>query len=263
MKGYWMLARSVLLSGVNHRVHFFLMSLGNIIYVILIYYLWKSIYANSSQLMGLSFQQTFAYLAMGSSLFWLLLTWVEYDMSQALTSGAIANRLLKPLDLQLFYFMNGVGYLINNFLFIMVPALFMMALVFKVSVPLGWNVFWFALSVVGSFVINFHIDYIVGLVSFYTESIWGISIIKEAVVTTFAGAVVPLQFFPEIIRQVLQCLPFQTIYHTPLMILISPELNPGKVGAMLLTQLFWALVCIGLARLIYLQAIRKITIQGG
>jgi ABC-2 type transport system permease protein len=263
MKRYWMLARCVLMGGVNHRVHFFFMSLGNIIYILMIYYLWKSIYANSSRLNGLSFQQTFVYLAMGSSLFWLFLTWVEYDMAQGLLNGSIVNQLLKPLDLQLHYFFNALGYLINNFMLIMFPALLMMFLLFKVSLPFSWNLLWFVLSVAFSFVINFHIDYIVGLISFYTESIWGVSIIKEVLVTTFSGAVVPLPFFPGAIRWIVERMPFQTICHTPLMFLISPELSPGKIAAMFLSQLFWLLVWVGLARLIYLRAIRKITINGG
>jgi ABC-2 type transport system permease protein len=263
VKRYWMLVRCVLMSGVNHRVHFFLMSLGNIIYILLIYYLWKSIYANSSQLNGLSFQQTFVYLAMGSSLFWLFTTWVEYDMSQGLINGTIVSRLLRPLDLQLYYFFDALGYITNNFLLIMFPALLMMFLLFKVSISFGWNLLWFGLSVAVSFVITFHIDYIIGLISFYTESIWGISIIKEVIVTTFSGAVVPLQFFPGVIHSVVEGLPFQTIYHTPLMLLISPQLSSGKVAVMLLIQLLWMMFCVGLARFIYIRAIRKITINGG
>jgi ABC-2 type transport system permease protein len=251
------------MSGVNHRVHFFFMSLGNIIYIFMIYYLWKSIFANSSQLNGLSFQQTFVYLAAGSSLFWLFLTWVEYDMAQGLINGTIVTRLLKPLDLQLYYFFDGVGYIINNFMLIMFPALLLIFFLFKVPVPFDWNLLWFGLSVAFSFVINFHIDYMVGLVSFYTESIWGISIIKEVIVTTLSGAVVPLQFFPGSIRYIVERLPFQTVYHTPLMLLISPQLSTGKVALMLLNQFSWMLVCVGLSRLVYSRAIRKITVNGG
>ncbi|HYH03859.1 MAG TPA: ABC-2 family transporter protein [Bacillota bacterium] len=263
MKRYLMLTRSVLLSGVNHRVHFIAMSLGNIIYVFLIYYLWKSIYTNSSQLNGLSFGQAFVYLAMGSSLFWLFTTWVEYDMAQGIVNGTIVKHLLLPLDLQLHYFFNALGYITNNLLLILFPALMMLSLLFKASVPIGWNLIWFVLSVAFSFVITFHIDYIIGLLSFYTESIWGISIIKEVIVTTFSGAVVPLQFFPGVMRSIVEWLPFQTIYHTPLMLLITPQPSFTKVAVMFLNQLFWMLVCVGLAKFIYNRAIRKITINGG
>jgi len=89
----------------------------------------------------------------------------------------------------------------------------------------------------------------IGLSSFYTESIWGISITKDVVVAALSGALVPINFFPDAIKAVLQVLPFQAIYNTPLQIITSASLTPTDYLRMLAVQLFWVVVLFGASRL--------------
>jgi ABC-2 type transport system permease protein len=97
----------------------------------------------------------------------------------------------------------------------------------------------FPLSLIFAFLISFCFDYFIGLIAFYTESVWGLSITKEIVITVFSGALIPLQFFPEAIRKVLLILPFQAIYHTPLMMVTRPGLGIDTYLPMLAVQLIW------------------------
>ena len=93
--------------------------------------------------------------------------------------------------------------------------------VFKTNINIGLNILMFIVALVFAYLISFLIDFLIGLISFYTESIWGISITKEAVVLLLSGAVIPLPFFPDIIRRVVELLPFKAIYHIPLNMLVS------------------------------------------
>ena len=81
--------------------------------------------------------------------------------------------------------------------------------------------------------------------------------------TVFSGALIPLQFFPDAVQRVLFWLPFQAIYHTPLMMITRPAQGLESFLPMILIQLFWAMALFILARLFYNQAIKVLRIAGG
>jgi ABC-2 type transport system permease protein len=139
----------------------------------------------------------------------------------------------------------------------------MLGFVFKVKIAAGLGLFLFPISLLLAFLISLSIDYFIGLMGFYSESVWGLSITKEIIVTVFSGALVPLQFFPEAIQKVLFWLPFQAIYHTPLMMLTRPNQSMAIFLPMLAVQMVWAIVLFIAARLFYHQAIKVLRIAGG
>jgi ABC-2 type transport system permease protein len=114
-----------------------------------------------------------------------------------------------------------------------------------------------------AFMISFYIDYYVGLLGFYSESVWGLSTVKEIIVTVFSGALIPLQFFPESMQKVLIWLPFQAIYHTPLMMVTQPDRGWDVFIPMLLVQLFWVISLFIATRLFYNRAIKVLRVSGG
>jgi ABC-2 type transport system permease protein len=138
-----------------------------------------------------------------------------------------------------------------------------MIFVFKVKVTPGPGLFLFPLSLLFAFLVSFSLDYSIGLLGFYSESVWGFSTTKEIIVTVFSGALIPLQFFPEAMQKVLFWLPFQAIYHTPLMMITRPNQGWEVFLPMLLVQFAWAVLLFILARLFYNQAVKVLRIAGG
>jgi ABC-type uncharacterized transport system permease subunit len=83
------------------------------------------------------------------------------------------------------------------------------------------------------------------------------------VIMVLSGMLVPLQFFPEGIRHVLEYLPFQAIYHTPLSLITDPTLGAADYIRMVGIQALWVALLVGASRLFYSQAIKAVTINGG
>ena len=134
---------------------------------------------------------------------------------------------------------------------------------FKVNISLGPGLALFPISLLLAFLISFYFDYFIGIMAFYTESVWGLSITKEVIVTTLSGALIPLQFFPDAIQKILLVLPFQAIYHTPLMMVTRPNQGWDVFLPMLAVQLLWVIVTLILTRLFYNQAIKVLRVAGG
>jgi len=114
-----------------------------------------------------------------------------------------------------------------------------------------------------AFLISFSIDYIIGLFSFYTESVWGIINTKQVLVLLLSGATIPIDFFPKVIKQFIVMLPFQAIYNLPMMVLTSPDLGVSKYIYFIGVQLTWVFALFITGKLFYSRAIKVITINGG
>jgi len=263
MSKYFPIARGTYMVGLIYRFGFLFTILGNIVYLGVAYYLWRSIYRYSDVIRGLTFNETFLYVGLGSAIFILLKTYADWFIHYEIREGLIATYLTKPLDFQLYNLFANLGSLLMNLTAITIPTILLLAFVFKVKVTFGPGLFLFPIGLLLAFLISFSIDYSIGLMGFYSESVWGLSTTKEIIVTVFSGALIPLQFFPAGMQKILFWLPFQAIYHTPIMMLTKPDQSLNVFLPMMAVQLAWAIALFIAARLFYNQAIKVLRIAGG
>lgn len=263
MRSYFPIARAAYMIGLVYRFGFLFAMLGNIVYLGVAYYLWRSIYRYSDVIHGLTFNETFLYVGLGSAIFILLKTYADWFIHHEIREGFIAVYLTKPLDYQMYNLFANLGSLLMNLTAITIPTILLLGFVFKVKAAYGPGLFLFPISLFLAFLISFSIDYFIGLMGFYSESVWGLSTTKEIIVTVFSGALIPLQFFPAGMQKVLFWLPFQAIYHTPIMMLTKPDQSLGVFLPMIAVQLFWGIALFLAARIFYNQAVKVLRIAGG
>lgn len=263
LRPYLAFMRGSYMIGMIYRFGFLFTILGNIVYMAVTYYLWRSIYASSTTLRGLTFHETFLYVALGSAVFILLKTYADWFISFEIREGFIANYLIKPVDYQLYSLSVALGGLLMNLTAITIPTILMLVFVFRVPIQIGPGLFLFPFSLFLAFLISFNFDYFIGVIGFYSESIWGMSTTKEVIIAVLSGALIPLQFFPDWLQNILHVLPFQAIYHTPLMLITRPNQSWEVILSMLGVQIAWALITFVASRLFYNQAVKVVRVAGG
>ncbi|RPJ27834.1 MAG: hypothetical protein EHM33_06645 [Chloroflexi bacterium] len=263
MKSYLALLRGSYMVGLVYRFGFLFSIGGNLIYMSITYFLWRSIYQNRETLRGLTFNETYIYVALGSAVFILLKTYVDWQMSFDIREGMVATYLIKPIDFQLYELFTSLGFFLMSLSAITIPTILLMVFAFRIEIPLGIGLALFPFSLILAYLLSFCFDYFIGLLGFYTESVWGLSITKEIIITVLSGALIPLQFFPEAIQKILLWLPFQAIYYTPLTMVAQSTLGWETFLPMLGVQLFWVIALFALTRLFYNQAIKVLRISGG
>ena len=263
LRSYLAILRGSFMVGMIYRWGFLFTILGNIVYMIVVYFLWRSIYAAATTLHGLTFDQTFVYVALGSAVFILLKTYTDWFLSYEIREGIIAVHLTKPVDYQLYALALSLGSALITLAAITLPTVVMLYFVFRVPFQAGPGLALFPVSLALAFVISFNFDFFIGVIGFYSESIWGTSITKEIIISVCSGALIPLQFFPDVIQKVLLALPFQAIYYTPLMMVTLPSQGWGAYLPMLGVQLFWAVLTFVLSRLFFNQAVKVVRVAGG
>ena len=263
MSRYLAVTRGGFMLGMVYRFTFFFTLLGNVVYLGVAYYLWSSIYSHSGVIRGMTFNETFLYVGLGSSIFVLLKTFTDWFIHSDIREGTIANYLIKPVDVGTYYMFSSMGIFLFNAAIITIPTFLLLAFVFKVQFTIGPGLVVFPISLFLAYLITFWLDYFVGLFGFYTESVWGLSTTKEIIITFFSGALIPIHFFPDALQKALFWLPFQAMYHTPITMITRPDQGWDVFLQMLAVQAFWAIVIFISARLFYDQAVKVLRISGG
>ena len=265
LKKYLALTRAGILESLQFRLSAVVMVIGNILYLIVVYFLWKAIYASSGTdvVNGMTFTDTLLYLVLATALFNFMEMYFVWEMGRCIQSGKIVLDLLKPMKYRKYLFWSYSGTFVTNFFFTFLPTFIIVAAVTHGAIHLGLNLLYFVVSVILAISINYSIDFIVGTICLYTESIWGINMMKQVIVLLFSGATVPLAFFPVPLKTITYYMPFQSIYNAPLSILLNAHPDAKTVVTTLGTQLVWCVVMSVISRAFWKVSVRQITVNGG
>jgi ABC-type uncharacterized transport system permease subunit len=132
---------------------------------------------------------------------------------------------------------------------IQVPQSFTAGLLYMVSLGLGY-------------LVAVLMGLTLGLAAFWTTEIGGVLTIYAFANQFFGGVLVPLWFFPPLLRRVAGLLPFQAQAFIPLSLYTGQVAGTEALQALGL-QLFWVVVLSALARLMWQRAMYRVVIQGG
>ncbi|MFW0120866.1 ABC-2 family transporter protein [Rothia sp. CCM 9419] len=132
------------------------------------------------------------------------------------------------------------------------------------------NVFIFSFSIelyiisilyyIFGYLIAFFVSVIVSILSFKIQKIDGVNELRDSVIALLGGSIIPLDFYPSYIQDVVKFMPFKYIYYEPTAILIGVNDYSGEG---LLISGFWCLL-LSLISLFLLKFLRKrIVFNGG
>lgn len=259
------LTRVGMIEQLQFRLATLVMIIGNLIYLTIVYFLWKAIFESSltEEVNGMTFESTLIYLVLATALFNFMEMYAVWEIGRSIQSGKIVLDLIRPFEYRKYLFWSFTGALVIQFLTTFLPTFIVVAVVTKGAIPIGINLVYFLISVIMAVMINYSIDFIVGTICLYSESIWGINMMKQVIVLLFSGATIPLAFFPETMKRIVYMLPFRSIYDAPLTILLCENPDPAMLIQTLGTQLLWVVLINIISRMFWSVSIRQITVNGG
>ena len=237
----------------------------NVLFMLVYVYLWKALYADRTSVEGYDLNRILTYIVVSQTLLTFTFTLrVARIIEEKVRTGEVVTDLMKPIDFQLMTLATAVGTSSHTALFNMLPKFLLFYGAFGLSVPPSFlTIFLFIISVVLGYVILFSIEFIIGIFAFwlveirgiYFLVIWGLSML-------FSGYFLPLEFYPAFLAKVASVLPFRAIIYFPAAIYTGRLIGAGLVPALLI-QLTWVAALVGIGRLAYRAAFRKLVIQGG
>jgi viologen exporter family transport system permease protein len=234
----------------------------NLISMVVFVFFWRAVYANTASLAGLALETTLAYILLAR----IFQPLAEFNMINEfgyhLSEGGIVHVLLRPLDVQLSYYVTALATLATA-LVRHLPLALVATIFFGLRWPADpavWAVF--ILSAILGRSVLFCLDWIFGCLTFYTTEIWGLYIVVSALALVLTGGLVPLDMMPDWLRHIVQSTPFSQAIYVPVSLLSG--LTPlADAPRLLLGQALWLAGMLVLSRLVFRLAIRTVTVQGG
>jgi len=103
---------------------------------------------------------------------------------------------------------------------------------------------------------------IIYMLSFFTISPDGIRLVSLSMVEFFQGAIIPLPFFPDAVRKVMELLPFAAMQNVALRV-YSGDLAGAALQRAVILQIFWFFAMLACGKALEYRAMKKIVVQGG
>ena len=261
---HWGVALAAIKGELAYRFEFFSAIFGTLLTTVLLYFLWTAIY-DSAGSMQLSRQSLITYVVLGQAFSFGRpgQRRAIVRISRNIRDGSVALDLVRPVDYQLLHFSDTLAVYLTETLMVSLPSYALALLLFGIDLPASWEAAaGFAVSLASAFLLVFSLDFFIGLLAFWTVSVWGLTYAKMAVVDILAGTIVPLSLFPAWLEGVAMALPFRGIAYVPLSI-YTGAIRGADIWTNILSQLAWGVVLILLTRLLWLRARRRLVVQGG
>lgn len=244
--------------------------------VAVIVFLWIAVYKNSidgfdSVINGFTFKEMICYLVMIN-----IFTFVTFDGSTLWTindeikNGTISMSFVKPISYRKRFIATTLGFFAVVELIIGLPCFIISYIVFNligfISVTSIWtfilHIFLFLISQLIACLLNDVINYIFGILCFYTSSGFGINQIKSVLISFLSGSLLPLAFFPGVFKDIIMYLPFSGMANNPIMILLM-KFNLVDSLLSIGLSILWLIILEFVAHIIFNHASKKITVHGG
>lgn len=264
MRTYLEFAKKAFQKALVYRIEVLISLIYAIVSILIYVYLWSALYQNQPQVKGITLKEVITYSAI-SIIIRRLIPGMETAVliEEKMRTGDIATDLMKPIDLGGYLFSNALGQSCFAFLVNILPIFSIAFFLFKIILPPASLFFFsFLVSLSLGYIIIFCIDFMVGMVAFWTRETFGFRHVMTSIIAFFSGSLVPLWFFPKFLERITFFLPFRAIYFTPLSIYLG-KVPSNQIAWALIQQALWAIGLIIGARLIQVAAIRKVVIQGG
>ena len=89
LKKYLTLTRAGIIEALQFRLSFVVMIIGNLLYLIVVYFLWKAIYASAGTdvVNGMTFNDTLLYLVLATALFNFMEMYIVWEIGRSIQSG--------------------------------------------------------------------------------------------------------------------------------------------------------------------------------
>lgn len=229
--------------------------------------MFRAFYEADAAAFPMTLQATCSYVWMQQAFLSLFMAWMmEGEIFNAIVDGNISYELCRPVNLYDMWFARSMANRFSMALLRCIPVLLVSVLIkapYGMMAPVSWKAFLlFVITLfLGAFV-TIAFCMLVYISCFFTVSSTGVRMVAVSVVEFFQGGVIPIPFFPEKVREIMELLPFAAMQNVSFRI-YSGDLSGKAMEKAVFLQVFWLIVLIAAGRGLNRIAMKKVVVQGG
>lgn len=263
---YMAFIKSAFLEMMAYRLRYYTGIFTYLMFVSVNYFIWKAVYANQPEganINGFSLNEMVTYVAIAWISRSLYFSNIDEKIEDLVRTGQISIYLLRPVNFQLMLLSKAFGESFFRLCFFSVPIAVVVFGFFPISPPKNLIYFsFFILATFGAFLVLALFNYLIGLLAFSFKSIDGVMRSKYFLVQLFSGMLLPISFFPEKAKIILETLPFKLIADVPLKVYLG-KFEYVEMGNVFLNFIFWIVLLYLWGFFAAKRSFTKLSIQGG
>lgn len=223
--------------------------------------LWRVTFASagSATINGLSLSATLWYLMMTETIE-LSRPRLGQTIADAVKDGSIAYVLNKPYNFLYYQLSTSMGETVFRAAILGLVGSLVMGWLIGPP-PSAWGYLAVLPAILGAWVLNFCISVLIGMAAFVTEDVAAFNWIYQKLAFVLGGLLIPLDFYPDWLRNISQALPFSSMVYGPARLFVEPTLP--ALASTLGMQLAWIAALGLLAGLAYRRGVSYLTVNGG
>lgn len=251
------------LNTLAYRFDFFVQLLTSAIMMAATVFLWRVAYRGIDSVASVNQQQMTTYAVMAILVGQMFQDGVQDAIPRQLRGGDIAIDLMRPISPLGCWLADDIGSATASSMMYWPPLLVLGMVLMRFPLPAGVGaLLLFVPMCLLSFLINWFLGALVGLVTVWTWELGHFGYVKIIVVQLLGGALVPLWFFPVWFAKIVAFTPFPYVYQAPLAVYIG-RTSVEQAVRILAIQSIWALLLAVAAMAVWSAARRRVQIQGG
>jgi len=213
----------------------------------------------------MEFSQTVSYIWLQQGFLALFFSWgYGADAAETIVSGNIAYDMARPIDIYNRWFCETIATRLSRGALRCMPVLIVALLLpapMNLSLPASPVQFLvFIVSMIMAMCVVTAFGMLDIMTTFYTMS--RMNLVFAIVCDFLGGAYIPLPFFPDRFRNVLEILPFASMQNLPLRI-YSGHISGAEMHRGLALQVFWLVTLVLLGKWVMNRSLKRVVTQGG
>lgn len=229
--------------------------------------MFQAFYRANPSSFPMSFSATASYIWLQQAFLAFFAAWMmENELFGSIVNGNIAYELCRPVSLYHMWYARSMANRLSRAVLRCFPILFVAALIpapYGVTAPESATHFILFVFTMGlGLAVTVSFCMLVYILAFFTISPQGLQMVFTSAVDFFAGALIPLPFFPDRMRQAMEFLPFASMQNVPLRI-YGGDMGMPEIQKAILLQVFWLAAITAAGHFLFHLAQKRITVQGG
>lgn len=218
---YLSIIRSAFNTSITYRSEVFLWFFLDLLPVIVIMFVWISVFRNTAEINGYNIQAVLQYYFLVMVINAVSSHHFESHRVQQIREGNIDYYLTRPLGYLAHVGWSALGSKLFYALSSAVLALIMLAVLqfwFPISFPSFTltSAIQFGLLLLGAYLLEYYFSLLIVLAGFWFENAEGLEHFKWILITLFSGQMIPLAFMPDWLKHLTELLPFKFISALPI-----------------------------------------------
>ena len=267
MKQYFSFFRIRFTSGLQYRAAAWAGICTQLFWGLMEILMFRAFYRYAPERLPMSMQtlSNYVWVQQATLSIWNVTGW-DYELFQSIQSGAVAYELIRPSNLYAMWSTRSFGSRLSRAALRFLPVLLVGSLLpapygLRLTVPLSVLAI-FLLSLLLTLWLCVAIELVCYGAAFFLTDYRSITTFLVALTEAFSGDLLPLPFFPPILRRIAEKSPFGSLQNVPLRIFGGDIAGMACICAVGL-QLFWCLCITGLGCCLLRRGLRKAVIAGG